>query len=43
MDAQLTEVALLEEHIVADLTFILATVVFFAVAVFYLRGCQRLK
>jgi hypothetical protein len=27
----------------ADIAFIVATVMFFVVAIFYLRGCERLK
>jgi hypothetical protein len=31
------------EHLVADIVFTLVTVAFFAAAIFYLRGCERLR
>jgi hypothetical protein len=31
------------ERRMRDVVFILVTVVFFAVAIFYLRGCERLR
>jgi len=32
-----------EERSMLDIIFIAATVLFFAVGVFYVRGCERLK
>jgi hypothetical protein len=29
--------------VMADLVFVLATLAFFAVAILYLRGCERLR
>jgi hypothetical protein len=31
------------EKLMADLAFVLATVIFFGVAILYVRGCDRLK
>jgi hypothetical protein len=32
-----------KERIVADVTFVLLTIAFFAAAILYLRGCERLR
>jgi len=33
----------IEEILVQDIVFIAATIFFFAIAILYLRGCERLK
>jgi hypothetical protein len=42
-DAQFPEPQQQEDSFVADVAFTVATLAFFAVAILYLRGCERLK
>jgi hypothetical protein len=32
-----------EESLVSDVIFVILTVIFFGLAILYLRGCERLK
>jgi len=32
-----------EGHVMLDIVFIVATALFFAIGIFYVRGCERLK
>jgi hypothetical protein len=37
------QIARYEETLVQDVIFVAATIFFFAIAILYIRGCERLK